>query len=84
MSDNLQIDVMGSLLKYHEEIRKRGELQNLSEDDFDEPFREIFKGLQKANFIPSAYLDGVEDEDFRRFVRGLKKMPFTTIASPMW
>ena len=72
MNENLQMDVISSLLKFSEDIRERGELKLLDEDLFTEPFREIFKGLRSTNFIPSAYIDSIMDSEFQRFISSLR------------
>ena len=56
MTDNLQLDVLTSILTFHQELLKRGELNKIDESLFtNELFREIFVGLRKANFLLSVF-----------------------------
>jgi hypothetical protein len=59
-------------MKFSEDIRGRGELELLHEELFTEPFREIFTGLRSVNYISSAYIDNIEEDDFRRYVSTLR------------
>jgi hypothetical protein len=73
MTDNLQMDVLSSLLKYSEDIRERGELDLLTDELFTHDlFGEIYTGLRSRGFIPSAYIDSISDSEFRQYVNSLK------------
>jgi hypothetical protein len=75
MTDNLQMDVISSLMKFSEDIRGRGELELLDEELFTEPLREIFVGLRSVNYFPSAYIDSLSESDteLRRFIIGIRE-----------
>ncbi|MCL2070830.1 MAG: AAA family ATPase [Oscillospiraceae bacterium] len=73
MTDNLQLDVISSILTFHADLLERGELQNLDEGLFtNDIFREIFVGLKKAGFIPAVFHANCEDSEISEFVKKIE------------
>jgi hypothetical protein len=82
MTEALQMDVLSSLLKFSEDIRERGELELLDEELFTEPFREIYMGLRSVDYISSAYIDNIEEDDFKRYISTLRSNAIHNTSFP--